>query len=96
MAKQNKKPEEINFNKITEENVMLMGNSLLYVLNNTNKYSHRNILSNKLKRAYLFGYGKAINGLKTKKSKEILDRIKKLILHNEQEYVLLLKSGSKE
>jgi len=96
MEKQNRKTEEINFDKITEENVMVMANSLLYVLNNTAEYSHRNILSNKLKRAYLFGYGKAINGLKTKKSKEILDRIKKLILHNEQEYVLLLKSGSKE
>lgn len=94
MAKQ--KPEEINFNKITEENVMLMANSLLYVLENTAKYSHRNILSNKLKRAYLFGYGKAINELKPKKSKEILDRMKKLILHNEQEYILLLKSWSIE
>ena len=96
MEKQNRKTEEVNFNKITEENVMVMANSLLYVLNNTTKYSHRNILSNKLKRAYLFGYGKAIAQLKTKKSKEILDKIKKLILHNEQEYVLLLKSGSIE
>ena len=93
MAKQNKKTEEINFNKITEENVMLMANSLTYVLNNTHNCSHRNILSNKLKRAYLFGYGKALNELKTKKSKDILEKIKKLLLHNEQEYVLLLKSG---
>jgi len=93
MAKQNKKTEEINFNKITEENVMVMANSLSYVLNNTHNYNHRNILSNKLKRAYLFGYGKALNELKTKKSKDILEKIKKLLLHNEQEYVLLLKSG---
>jgi hypothetical protein len=89
------KTEEINFDKITEENVMVMANSLNYVLENTQEYIHRNILSNKLKRAYLFGYGKALNELKTKKSKDILEKIKKLILYNEQEYVLLLKSGIK-